>query len=118
MEWLNDCSACRRVNSRLVRQTLACGYEPEPPPNIPVLAWTFGWSEKPTVCPGFTTNLPEVVEASRARLHWNKGQLAMRFGGEPTEALLLSIEVLEIEAARCQEWSSTPESQGGGAKER
>jgi hypothetical protein len=108
MSLLTDCDRCRRSTTRLVRQSMGCGYEPPPPKRLPVAAWHHEGDprrEPPTTCPGYTCNLPEVVYVSRARFHWTKGQLAAFLGGEPaSEALLLAIELLEIEANRARDW--------------
>lgn len=92
-----------KTNRREARQLLGCGYE-QPlvelrgRPAVPM-----PWSpadmpgEPPTICPGYTTRLPEVVEVSRARLWFDKGDLRTFTRGEmPTEQLANAIEVLEI----------------------
>lgn len=68
-----------------------------------------------TLCPGYTTKLPEVIEVTRARLHWSKGSLPVFCGkDEPTESLVLGIEILEGAANEVQSWAMMPKAEGGG----
>jgi hypothetical protein len=83
------------------RQQMGCGYEtaisgaePWSPSNVFVL-WPA--DDEPTVCPGYTTRLPEVLEAARARIHWQKGAIELACGGEPpSEQLVALVEQLEV----------------------
>jgi hypothetical protein len=66
----------------------------------------FDWKGDPVACPGYTTNLPEVIEIARARVH------AKEFGGlrdfcdeTPSEALKQGVEILEGANNECQRWS-------------
>ena len=102
---------------RHTRQTMGCGYEPPPPPGVVVQAWDHvgrepGKDERGNdgrialeMCPGYACGLPEVVEVSRARMHWSKGSLSTFVGGEPTDALTAAVEVLEVESGRAQDWA-------------
>ena len=58
----------------------------------------------PTVCPGYTTSLPEVIEGARARLHWSKGALTSFCNGNARESVLMAIEILEGASNECQTW--------------
>lgn len=50
-----------------------------------------------TVCPGFSTSLPDVVEVARLYLHWDKGNLsAMLPRKRINEALRRGIETLHV----------------------
>jgi hypothetical protein len=70
---------------------------------------------EPTQCAGYTTNLPEVVEAAVARMHWSKGNASVMADGEqPSEDLLNAILVLEGEYNALQHWIMTPSKDGGG----
>jgi hypothetical protein len=47
------------------------------------------------ICPGYTTELPDVVDVARAYLHWDKGQLGIATGDVDLPAALLDgIELL------------------------
>lgn len=71
--------------------------------------------DMPTVCPGYSTSLPEVIEIARARAHWAKGQLEAFCGGEPpTNDLMMGIEILDGAIASVLDWRSIPKDQGGG----
>jgi hypothetical protein len=103
-----------------IRQALGCGFEPSIPGAQP---WepsrsACGTNVEVTTCPGYTTQLPEVFETLRARTHWKNGQLATFCGGAPTENQQLAIEVLDGECARFERWAMTPESEGGGRRDR
>jgi len=100
---------------------MGCGFEPSIPESkrVHLSMWDGGSlpnykGPKSTVCPGYTASLPEVVEACRARMHWEKGELASFTRGEPTEALTLCIEILENAINAQQSWAMTPVADGGG----
>jgi hypothetical protein len=99
------------------RRMIGCGFEPAHPaavtwsPPIGGKGYAHG---KPTVCVGYTTNLPEVNETSLARLHWSKGAVDAYAQGEPSEALLDSIVILEGAEAHCSSYWMTPKEEGGG----
>jgi hypothetical protein len=90
-----DCESCMENNPEFVRREMGCGYVPGairkgPGPD--------GFEGTLTTCVGYTTKLPEVVEVSRARLWWDKGQLREWCeGDDPTPALRLCIEELEAQ---------------------
>ena len=68
----------------------------------------------PSVCAGFSTQLPQVWEAVRAMKHWAKGALREFCGGQPTEAMLMAIEIVESEVNAANSYAMTPASEGGG----
>lgn len=112
--------------NRQTRQGLGCGFEPAPAAGIPVAPWgpsrsklgyRHGTEEQPSpsMCAGYLVHLPEVIEASRARVHWNKGAIVpFCDGGRPTEPLLVAIEVLESECNAFEHWALTKVADGGG----
>jgi len=94
-------------NSLTVRQFMGCGFAPPPDLSVPVDPWTPPGFKgpAPSTCPGYTTKLPEVTEAARARFHWEKGALGHVIGDEPaTEHTLLGIEALAGAVGEVQEW--------------
>lgn len=100
-----------------IRQGWACGYELPPAPNVPVMAWSgLGYSgPQPTICPGYTTSLPETIECARAWKWWSKGQLAAFVDSAPvTDAVKLGIEICETSMASFDRWRMTPANKGGG----
>lgn len=120
-----DCESCMQNNPPEIRQHMGCGYL------LPLEGDYHGWQPPaaklgfrqnkktvrlPTVCPGYSTNLPEVLEIVRGHRHWAKASLRDFCGGEPSEALLIGIEVLESEINAVQQFEMTPESEGGGRK--
>lgn len=108
-----------RTTGKLQRQSLGCGFEAAPPPTVPIMMWqppAKAYSgPPPTMCAGYSTNLPEVIEALVARVHWSKGNVAAACDGEqPGEDLLNSILILEGASNDVQQWLMTPAKDGGG----
>lgn len=94
-----DCDKCKTHTTRQARQHLACGFEP---PIRGALAWEHEGFEpmaeeiESPLCPGYTANLSEVVELSRAAFWARSGNLQTFCGGEtPSENLLVGIEIYE-----------------------
>jgi hypothetical protein len=101
------------------RQINGCGFAPSLAGEMAkhVGDWTgCGYKGEPTtVCPGYTTKLPEVIEIARARLHWSKGNLPL-FAEDPLHPVAIGVEILESSSNECQSWMITPQSKGGGAE--
>lgn len=119
MSALTDCDKCKKMNNRITRQFMGCGYEepiesarPWQPPSGKV-GYQHGDLE---VCAGYVSKLPEVVEAGRAWLHWSKGQLAVFTGPQPTDAMLAAVEIIDGEFSAVSRWAQTPAAEGGGGK--
>jgi len=103
-----------QTTPRTTRQALGCGYEP--PGEGMVRPWDHPGREIPPdeiddhgqlidpTCPGYLCGLPEVIETSHARLHWQKSQLAVYTRRTPRPELITAITVLEIESGRCDAW--------------
>lgn len=94
----------------ITRRWAGCPYTPaDPLVQITAVPWRpatgYGGPE-PTACPGYSTRLPEVVEAARAWFHWGKSSLSQFVGGEvANQKLIEGIElmdaaVVELEAAQ------------------
>lgn len=98
----SKCDTCIKELSEEMRQLQGCGYLPRHEFGKP--AAPLDCETEPTVCPGFSTALPEVIEIARARLHWSKGSLR-DFTRSPSEALLIGIEVLEGASNEAQSWA-------------
>lgn len=116
MRLLNNCETCMQTSATIYRQSIGCGYEPPAPREVHVIVHVpRGWKhERPEVCPGYTTKLPEVIEVARARLHWSKGALAVALDGEPAhDMLLVGIELLESSSNECENLRMTPAKEGG-----
>lgn len=116
---LSDCEQCMSTRASSTRQLLGCGYEPPPADALApmVQPWSgLGYEgPAPTVCPGYSTNLPEVAEVNRAHFHWSKGALGLLHPA-PTDALLRGVEVLDIANGNVRAWLMTPRSKGGGGE--
>lgn len=99
MKPLNDCQLCKMRNTAQARQAMGCGFEQPAPPSLPVVAWQPAGFPGPDLrwCPGYTTKLNEVAEASWARMYLHKGQLELWCEGEPAnDTLLRTVEALEL----------------------
>lgn len=111
-----------KSTTRQNRQGRGCGYEPPAPPGMRVMPWQpplsrLGYRHRPlpTICAGYTTRLPEVQEAARARAWANRGQLDVFLGGErANENLLAHIDILDAEVGAMEAWAATPRDKGGG----
>ena len=115
----SKCSDCRTALSVESRQMAGCPYEPQVPPDRAVFVrpWAgLGYAgDMPSVCPGYSTSLPETIEIARGRLHWTKGELGQFCAGQATEAMIIGIEIAEAASNEFQIWRTTPASKGGGA---
>lgn len=121
---LNDCEGCMREQSKEMRQSMRCGYEPALVDLRLSSTWCpdgFSGFEENTgglasTCPGYTTHLPEVVEVSW--LHWwlTKGQLRDKLGGAPSELVQSLVEALAAEssAAEAHEMQRQRDAQNAG----
>ena len=96
---------------------MGCAHTAPAPANLRGLggiAVPEGCTTTPTVCPGYTTRLPEVIEAARARLHWSKGSLDHFVRGYATEQLVIAIEIGESTSNEVQSWAmDNPVKKGG-----
>ena len=63
------------------------------------------------MCAGYTCRLPEVLEIARARMHWEKGAIvSFCRGQEPSEQLLVGIELLEHAVSDLRAWEQEQKS--------
>lgn len=101
-----DCESCMKDNPEFLRREMGCGYLPGA---VRTGAPPDGFEGELTTCVGYTTKLPEVIEVSRARLWFDKGQLREWCDGDaPTIALRFCIEELEAQANYCQAHAMKP----------
>ncbi len=91
---LSDCGNCMKNVDQQSRQLIGCGYEPPSEHASPWMHEGFE-GDRPSVCVGYSTTLPELIEISRARLHWGKGAITSFCKGEPSDLLMRGIEILE-----------------------
>lgn len=99
--------------SLLNRQLMGCGYAPPPPAPIkaePSVACGYNGPDL-TVCPGYSTSLPEVIEVAKAHAHWSKGALRVDDVESPMANALLILEGANNILTR---WLSTPKDKDGG----
>lgn len=100
-----SCDDCHKQNPRGVRQAWMCPYEtPNASCRTPVIPPAYS-GQPLTVCPGYTTSLPETIEAARGWRHWDRADIRAFTGGEwPTTALTLAIETFDDAVAKHQKW--------------
>lgn len=93
------------------RTYLGCGFEPRLERDTPYIPR--GFEHRVTVCPGYSSRLPEVVEVSRAYVHaaeW--GTLRDRFDGlDPTGELLDGLEHLRGSVKALETYIAKPKDQ-------
>jgi hypothetical protein len=101
----SKCETCMEKLSEDQRQLVGCGYLPpidEARQPFVMRRGPLGYVDDVTVCPGYSVNLPEVAEISRARLHWSKGSL--RTFCTVNDALNEGIEILECAIGEVTDW--------------
>lgn len=101
-DYLPDCRTCKRTTSKHNRARWHCGYlNPDE-----WVEWTYGVlcprahvpdGPDPTICPGYTTQLPAVLEGARARLWREKGSLRDLFDDPITPLVRDAVDVFESE---------------------
>lgn len=76
------------------RQGMGCAYEA---PSAHAVPWQGAYDGPAlTTCPGYTTKLPEVSEASWARFYLHKGSLQLWCRGELHDRLAEGVQLLEL----------------------
>lgn len=65
--------------------------------------------DPPDTCIGYLIRLPELHEASRAMIHWERGTLRERFGGaEVTQVLLDVLETIHGSSKELERYLARP----------
>ena len=99
-QYLN-CTNCQTLCDSGTRKMWHCGW-------LPATAWCgIGFrlpvgAPEPTMCPGYTISLPEVIEAGRAMLWRNHGQLQELYDVPITQALRDCVDILNFEIKRVE----------------
>lgn len=106
---LLDCDACRENRDREERQEMGCGYEERLEPEQQVALWVHPSFPvralgKPTTCAGYTTKLPAVLRISNLGIHWERGTLRARCGGDPPAIVLDVLEQVESQRDAVRAW--------------
>lgn len=114
---IDDCKRCKMSTDQLQRMSMGCGYEPPANGRVHLTVWqpppgAAGYrGPELTACPGYTCNLPEVVEIALAHVHWSKGNAAIL---SLNEEALDAIVVLDSQYGQLQNWLLTDVKDGGG----
>lgn len=109
--YLLDCATCQENNSHALRRDMGCGWITEENAS-PASVWQHPGDEspRPDTCSGYTTELPDVIDAASCFLWFEKNQLAIATGTEdPPAALVSGIEILHCAAEAFRGWRMTPE---------
>lgn len=102
MSMISNCDTCKASQPVSVRASIGCGYEREVERSI---AWSHRSGKcAPATCAGYLVRLPEVIEAARARLHWSKGSLRDFCASQPSENILLAVEIVESAAGEVESY--------------
>lgn len=118
-----DCTRCKMSTTTLERQYRGCGYEPPLDGHLHLTVWQppsgndrVGYrGPEMTVCPGYSTNLNEVTEATLARSFAKMNALDHFCEGEiATPDLLYSMLILDSEFSALEAWLMVPAKDGGG----
>lgn len=78
-----------------LRLIQGCGYLPPREGARPGFGVPLEADVDPTVCPGYSTSLPEVVETVRYRPSYLKGYLTEHLGCTPSPAIIDAENILE-----------------------
>ncbi len=114
-----NCTKCKEHYRYIERRKRSCGF-------IPTDEWIesdalgFGRPKILTsdgvkhldTCPGYTSQLPEVVEAASGWGWWEKGQLQLRYPDGPPHMLMDLIEAFHVANAQAQEYYMDQLSKG------
>ena len=124
-----NCTECKAGATTQIRQSWRCPYLTPSPPDLerythapcpdgasppPDHEQGTPW---PTVCPGYSTSLPETIEVARAWGWAERGDLRAFTQEQPTEALVDAIELFGDHVDRLKTKLMTPRSKGGLADE-
>jgi hypothetical protein len=100
------------------RQRIGCGFMPAVKDAQPWLPAGFDVGDQgelaPTVCVGYTRQLPEVLEVGQARRHWDKGELLSFTGGaQPTPELVGCIALFDSAMGEVMAYNTARRKDGG-----
>jgi hypothetical protein len=105
------CSSCVKEQRRTFRSQMGCGLIPGATSELVANFTPPGAFVAASVCPGYSTSLPEVIEAARLHRHWEKGTLRDRIDCDPTPLLLDLIETYDNGLSAAKAYAMTPEDQ-------
>jgi hypothetical protein len=86
-----QCEPCMKHNEPELRRALGCGWLP---PLEDAVVWSGPGHLELTTCPGYTTQLPDVVDV--AQVYWwaEHGSLRDRLTRKPSRTLIRGIDAL------------------------
>lgn len=97
---LSNCDTCQAEHSAASREGIGCGWLPLVDGAQPMTPEGLPAEVALTTCPGYTTRLPQVIEAGEARMHADKHTLRAWLDDEdPTALMLTALRITE--AAHC-----------------
>jgi len=120
-----DCSMCRDRVSAPMRQAMGCAFldpirDDRGELSVPHAIWKHEGDKSAgqTICPGYTTNLPDVIDIARAHQHWTKGELGTVLGGADGLPPVLADGIGQIDESvqRLDGWRMSASNKKGGAQ--
>jgi hypothetical protein len=108
------CERCSSWNDEATRIDMGCGLLPRAvgarPGSVPLSHLVPGL----TACPGYTAELPDVLDVASCYLHWTKQSLAARLGTpDAAPALMDGLEVLHVAVEEFQSAKLRERTNGG-----
>ena len=94
-----NCDDCMATTSLDTRRQIGCGYllqAEKPRRQPPIEALSEGNAHEWDTCPGYTTSLREVEDASHALAWSTNGELELYCDGRPAPSLLAAVGVLRV----------------------
>jgi len=93
-----------------IRQSMVCPYEAPPSEELRAFGVKApappGYDGPPlTVCPGYTTSLPETIELARAWAWAERGDLRTFCAGQPSDAVIDGVDIFGGPISDLREWS-------------
>ena len=86
-----------------MRRSFGCGYLP-PTERAEVPLWGGVHDLELTVCAGYSTSLPEVIDIAATFMHWENGALSTACGGDVPPQTLVDGLTLYKAAINDREW--------------
>jgi len=100
-------------NTPEMRGALGCGYLP-PAERADRPLWGGIHDLELTVCAGYSTALPEVIDIAATFMHWENGALSTACGGDMPPQTLVDGLVLYKAAINDREWKEHEKNKAGG----
>lgn len=113
-----DCDHCMETLTPAMRATLRCGFMPAAA-HVDGQRWSPADGTELTVCAGYSTSLPDVIDVACSYAHWENGALDHACPGGAAKPLLQGIVMLKSATERratfrMREQADKARQRGGG----